>query len=97
VSEGRWVQNPNLAWREIDGEVVIISPEDSVVHELNATATFLWKHMDGPRTVTELARMLAQEFDVDLETAQADTFELLSSLRQTRLLIAASNGDIHDD
>ena len=32
-----WQKNPALAWREIDDETVIISPNDSVMHELNDT------------------------------------------------------------
>jgi hypothetical protein len=28
-----WQKNPALAWREIDDETVIISPNDSVMHE----------------------------------------------------------------
>lgn len=92
MNEDKWAHNPNLAWREIDGEVVIISPEDSVVHELNATASFLWKQLNGRRNVKELAGMLAREFEVDLETARADTSELMSFLHQRRLLFAASNG-----
>ncbi|MFY9532325.1 MAG: PqqD family protein [Candidatus Acidiferrales bacterium] len=93
MNEEKWAQNPNLAWREIDGEVVIISPEDSLVHELNATASFLWKQLNGRRSVKELAGMLAREFEVDLETARADISELMSFLHQRRLLFAASNGD----
>ena len=93
MKEEKWAQNPALAWREIDGEIVIISPEDSVVHELNSTATFLWKQIDGERGAIQLAGMLAREFEVDLETAQADTSELLAFLHQRRLLVAASNGD----
>ena len=80
--------NPLLAWREIDGSVVIISPEHSMVHELNLTASFIWKKVDGKRTAGEIAEQLAAEFDVTRESALADVHELAESLAAHQLLSA---------
>jgi hypothetical protein len=82
------LQNPVAAWRELEGEVVIISPEDSVLHELNSTGSFIWKHADGRRSVEEIARLLAAEFAVDQATALADTRALVAELCEKRLLLA---------
>ena len=82
----RPVQNPLAAWREIDGIVVVISPADSVLHELNPTAGFIWKHATGERTTEEIARLLADEFEVDAATALADTRELIAELAAKKLL-----------
>lgn len=80
------VLNPQLAWREIEGRVVVISPEDSVVHELNETASFIWKHADGGRDVAEIASLLSEEFSVDALQAKADTEGLLERLVQKGLV-----------
>lgn len=80
------LHNPMLAWREIEGEVVIISPEESMLHELNQTASFIWKQLDGKRTMEEIARLLAQEFEVPVEQALADTEELVAQLQEKQLL-----------
>jgi hypothetical protein len=85
-------QHPNAAWREVDGAVVIISPEDSVLHELNETASLVWKEADGTRTSQEIAQRLAEEFEVEEATALADTCELVSHLEQKKLLICAKAG-----
>jgi hypothetical protein len=85
-------QHPNAAWREVDGAVVIISPEDSVLHELNETASLVWKEADGTRTSQEIAQRLAEEFEVEEATALADTCELVSHLAQRKLLICAKAG-----
>lgn len=82
----RPVQNPLAAWREIDSVVVVISPEDSVLHELNPTAGFIWKHSTGERTTEEIARLLADEFEVEVATALADTRELIAELAAKKLL-----------
>jgi coenzyme PQQ biosynthesis protein PqqD len=82
-------RNPQLAWREIDGEIVIISPEDSQVHELNETAALIWKRADGAQTVEEIAASLAAEYDVTRESAQQDVAELVALLAEKQLLMAA--------
>ncbi len=97
MNEGKLRQNPLLAWREIEGEVVIISPEDSVVHELNATASFIWKQLDSEHTGAEIAELLAAEYDVAPDVALADTEELVSQLEAKRLLLRspAVGGETH--
>ncbi len=81
------VRNPLLAWRAIEGEVVIISPEDSLVHELNETASFVWNVTNGERTSMEIAELLAREYDVPPEVALDDTKELIASLQEKNLLL----------
>jgi hypothetical protein len=86
---GPWQKSPALAWREIDDETVIISPTESVMHELNETGSFLWKNIDGRRTAAELAAMLAAEYEVTPGTALADTEALLQQLASSKLLVPA--------
>lgn len=82
-------RNPALAWREIEDEIVIISPADNVMHELNDTGSFLWKKIDGKRSVADLARLLAEIYDVTAQTALEDTQVLLSELLSRKLVIPA--------
>lgn len=73
-------------WREIDGRAVIIQTKAGEVHELNATATFLWRQTDGSRTVAELAEALRAEFEIDEATALADVNAFLGELAAKGLL-----------
>jgi hypothetical protein len=82
-------RNPQLAWREIDGEIVIISPEDSQVHELNETAALVWMRADGAQSVEEIAADIAAEFDVSCEAARKDVAELIAQLEEKQLLMTA--------
>jgi Coenzyme PQQ synthesis protein D (PqqD) len=83
------MRNPQLAWREIDGEIVIISPEDSQVHELNVTAALVWKRADGEQTLEEIAAGMVSEFDVTHESARRDVAELIAQLAEKQLVTAA--------
>ena len=84
-----WQKNPILAWREIEGEIVIVSPNDSVLHELNETGSFVWKRLDGRRPTAEIAASLASEYDVQVEVALRDIETLLEELASRQLLIPA--------
>jgi hypothetical protein len=91
-----WQKNPALAWREIDDATVIISPADSVMHELNDTGSFLWKNIDGRRSAAELAGLLAENYEVAPDVALTDTQALLEemSLRKLVVPIPATGGDL---
>jgi coenzyme PQQ synthesis protein D (PqqD) len=87
-------RNPKLAWREIDGEAVIISPEDSHVHELNETASLIWKHADGKQSVDEIAARVATEYEVAIQVARADVRELIAALSAKHLLLAPKSEEV---
>ena len=91
TSSAQWRKNPILAWREIDGEIVIVSPNDSVLHELNETGSFVWKQLDGRRGAAEIASELAAEYDVEPEEALRDIEALLGELASRQLLIPADS------
>jgi Coenzyme PQQ synthesis protein D (PqqD) len=82
-----WQKNPALAWREIDNETVIISPNDSVMHELNDTGSFLWKNIDGKRSTAELAELLVQSYEVAPDIALSDTQSLLEAMSARNLIV----------
>jgi hypothetical protein len=82
-----WQKNPALAWREIDEATIIISPNDSVMHELNDTGSFLWRKIDGHRCAADLAAMLAENYEVTPDVALSDTQSLLEEMSSRKLLV----------
>jgi coenzyme PQQ synthesis protein D (PqqD) len=82
-----WQKNPALAWREIDDATVIISPSESVMHELNDTGSFLWKNIDGHKSAEDLAALLAENYEVAPDTALTDTQSLLEEMSSRKLLV----------
>ncbi len=82
-----WQKNPALAWREIDDETVIVSPNESVMHELNDTGSFLWRNIDGRRSAAELAALLVESYEVTKDVALSDTEALLQELSSRKLVV----------
>jgi hypothetical protein len=87
-----WQKNPELAWREIDDETVIISPNESVMHELNETGSFIWKNIDGRHSAGELAEMVSASYEVTPDVALEDTESLLQQLSSRKLILPAQAG-----
>ncbi len=69
-----------IAWREIDGEAVLVNVRSDEVIHLNPTASFLWSSLDGQATLEEIARSMTGEFDVEADTALADAVAFAASL-----------------
>ena len=79
-------QNPRAAWRVYDGEAVIVSPEDSTLHTLNAVGTVIWEAADGRTALDAIVTRVCDEFEVDRATAARDADAFLESLSRKGLL-----------
>ena len=56
------------------------------VHQLNATASFVWARLDGRTSPQDVAVAVAEAFDVEPETAARDVVALLEQFRTLNLL-----------
>jgi coenzyme PQQ synthesis protein D (PqqD) len=86
MPEGFPEQNPKAAWRVYDGEAVIVSPEDSTLHTLNAVGTVIWEAADGRTALDTIVARVCAEFEVDGTTAARDTTAFVDSLCRRGLL-----------
>jgi hypothetical protein len=72
--------------REIEGETVVLDPRGERMHNLNATAAFIFHEVDGVRTVEEICEAVADAFDVPAPTAEKDTRALLAELARLGII-----------
>ena len=66
--------------RIVDGEAVLVLPEQGKVKVLNQVGGRIWELADGSRTVEEIAGIICQEFKVEEATAQEDTLAFAAEL-----------------
>lgn len=76
----------HFPWQELEGKALVLQPEQSMAHELNETATVIWKRLESPGTIEQLAEAVCEEFDVTLSEAKADVVTCLLDLRGKGLL-----------
>ncbi|MER5557162.1 PqqD family protein [Streptomyces sp. NPDC002506] len=51
-------------------------------YELTESAAFIWRQIDGVRTVSDIARLIAEEYDIDQATVVGDVVELFTELAE---------------
>jgi hypothetical protein len=76
----------SLVVREVSDGILLLDMEAARIHQLNATAGFIWRHCDGVASPADIAALVAQEYDVDETAATRDVEMALSELRTLNLV-----------
>lgn len=75
-----------LIVREIEGELVLLDPDSDQIHQLNATATFIWRKSVDGASPEDIASELASQFEVEQDVAVMDVTQTLEALRALRVI-----------
>jgi len=83
----RFERNPLLAWRLIEGVVLLVpikqsGPEIRRLYRLkDPVSVRIWELFDGERTVQEILQVVCQEFDTEEKKAKKDLLKFLTHLK----------------
>lgn len=77
--------------RTIAGETIVVpirarAAELDSIYVLNEVGAAIWSLLDSSRRVEEIARAVAEGFDVTAEAAEADVVRFLGALEEAGLL-----------
>jgi len=77
--------------RVVAGETLIVPIRAKVgdlasIYSFNGTGTSIWKMLESPRTVSELAAGIAQEYQVEPAQAEQDVSEFISEMKAVGLV-----------
>jgi hypothetical protein len=76
-----------VAWREVDGEFVLISVETTRYYSLNSTGSDVWRILlEGPQTATAIGAVLSARHGRERAATDAEVEALLDDLRGEGLL-----------
>jgi len=56
------------------------------IYRFNGTGTLIWKLLESPRTVQELASAVAEEYAVEAEQAERDVMEFVGEMKSVGLV-----------
>lgn len=79
-------RSPEVAWRVIEGETLVITPRESALHSLNPMGTTIWELADGRLKVSEIVDAIVEEFDVDRARAEEDATAFINELLEQGLI-----------
>jgi hypothetical protein len=81
-------RSSKVAYRELDGEMVVMSALDSTLYSLDDVATAIWKALDGSTPLNEIIeRKLCADYDVAPEIAAPDVESLVEELARRGILL----------
>ena len=76
----------DIAWREIDGEIVLLDLTGAAYYSVSRSGVVLWPAVVEGATVDELADRLAREFSLERQVAERDVRVLIDALSGEGLL-----------
>lgn len=80
-----------LVIREIDGEVVALDPAAGWVHQLNPTASLIWRLATEGHDAAAIVGAIVRAHDVPQAVAREDVDRILVQLRSIKLLSAPTD------
>jgi hypothetical protein len=80
-------RSPRVAARSLDGEMMIMSGQDSTLFTLNKTATILWQAADGRTPLEQIVEQkICKEYEVEPGEALRDAESLARDLANYGIL-----------
>jgi len=85
------VRSQSVVARVVAGETLIVPIRAKVgdlasIYSFNGTGTLIWKLLETPKTVAELATAIAQEYEVEAEQAERDVAEFVGEMKAVGLV-----------
>lgn len=71
---------------ELDGDISLYDSATSQALVLNATASDVWRLLDGEHTVDEIVALLAAAYGVDVASIRPDVVRIIGELTSAGLL-----------
>ncbi|MFA5026848.1 MAG: PqqD family protein [Candidatus Methylomirabilota bacterium] len=91
-SNSRYAHHPDVAWRLVQDEALLVDPRTGSIFPLNPVAARLWVLLGDTLPVSEIVRSLFQEFDSSRETIEADVSAFIANALAARLLVEQPGG-----
>jgi len=80
------LRGDDVAWREVDGELIAVDLPRSTYIGANPSGTLLWTRLAEGATRVELAQALVDAYGIEVERAQGDVDAFLRDLSARSLL-----------
>lgn len=80
------LRTEDLAWQELDGEIVLLDLQGSAYFQLNGSGTLLWRRLVEGCDRPALEAALEEHYDVTPAQAATDVDAFLAELLAHRLL-----------
>ncbi|MBS2039144.1 PqqD family protein [bacterium] len=85
--EHGYAVSPDIAHREIEGQLLLLLPDDSYLYTLNASGQLIWKGLMQGRPPADLVQEICTTFGIGERQAEKDVNLFISQLKRKRILV----------
>lgn len=85
-AETRFRIRPGIAHREIEGQLLLLTPSGTDIYTLNESGKLVWQGLLRGQSADSLARRLAEKYRLPPDQARDDVLALLADLRRKRVI-----------
>lgn len=87
----KWIRSRSVVARVVAGETLIVPIRGKVgdlasIYSFNGTGTLIWKLLESPKSVAELAASVASEYQVEPERAERDVASFVDEMKSVGLV-----------
>ena len=86
-----FVRSQSVVARVVAGETLIVPVRAKVgdlasIYTFNGTGTLIWKLLESPRTISDMAEAVAAEYEVEFAQAEQDVREFVEEMKNAGLV-----------
>jgi hypothetical protein len=82
----RYTPSENVAYRNIEGQILILQADDDVLRTFNTTGAFVWTRLVKKHALSRIVGALATEYGIERERAAADVEAFLADLKKRGII-----------
>ena len=79
-------RNPDIIWKNVRGETVLLNSVSGRYYGLNKVGCAFWEKVDGKRSLAEIAELLFEQFSVEKDRLFKDIEDLTKTLTENKLV-----------
>ena len=91
AKEQKFIQSQSVVARVVAGETLLVPIRGKVgdlasIYSFNGTGTLIWKLLEFPKTVSELAASVADQYAIDRGRAEQDVASFVDEMKAVGLV-----------
>lgn len=79
-------RSPSLLERDLGDAAIVMTGTGDRIHTLKGSALFVWRLIDGNRSMDELRKQLTDEYEVSEERAEQDLGDFLETMKKESII-----------
>jgi hypothetical protein len=80
------VRKKNIVSSSLDGEIILMSLNNSSYYGLNLTASRIWDLIEEPCNVNDIINILVSEYDVSFEKCDFEVNQIIQDFSKNSLI-----------